>query len=67
MEGGEDDDESERERKKGRERERAKTVRKEGVRGRKMREGEKGRGDGVRLAGAHQMKWLGGQLNRKAL
>lgn len=33
-----------------------------------MREGRKrAREDGVLLAGAHQMKWIGGQLNRKAL
>lgn len=29
--------------------------------------GESERGAGVLLAGAHQMKWIGGQLNRKAL
>lgn len=42
--------------------------------GEKKREGdeekekrEREREDGVLLAGAHQMKWIGGQLNRKAL
>lgn len=40
---------------------------KRGMKGRKRKEREKDRGDGVLLAGGDQMKWIGGQLNRKAL